>query len=271
MEITDLKIKEMVNEELLKSVIKEAVMEKFGFGNLFNPDRKYDRVKLFNDPKVRSGKEWAEKGGNFAVERNGKVYYVSRSVAVSLCAYCKDANGNWCVLANQRGPSTRGAGLWNVPSGFLDYGETAENAAKRETWEETGVKIPDGTHIRLLGTNTGRLSGSQNVSMAFTCVLDGVTDDYPLSADNCEPGEVSDIRWIPVMDPYGRPLKDYQKYRWNGSREKVFERAQTALLPYINGRYGYDDVVNRLKKELQNNPTAMYLLNKLLSMKKGGR
>ena len=271
MEINDSKIREMVNEELLKSVIKEAVMEKFGLGNLFNPDAKYDRVKLFHDPNVRSGKEWAEKGGNFAVERNGKVYYVSRSVAVSLCTYCRDKHGRWCVLANQRGPSTRGAGLWNVPCGYLDYGESAEGAAKRETWEETGVKIPDGTHIRLLGTNTGRLSGSQNVSMAFTCVLDGTIDDYPPSYDNCEEGEVSDIRWIPVMDANGREIKEYMKYRWNNNPRQVYERAQTALLPYINMRQGYDDVVKQLKHEIQNNPTAMFLLNKLLAMKKGGR
>ena len=271
MEIVESKIREMVNEELLKSVIKEQVMEKFGFGGLFNPDAKYDRVKLFKDPKVRSGKEWAEKGGNFAVERNGKVYYVSRSVAVSLCVFCIDKMGRWCILANQRGPSTSGAGLWNVPSGFLDYGETAEDAAKRETWEETGVRIPDGTHIRLLGTNTGRFSGSQNISMAFTCVLDGTVDDYPVSADHCEPGEVSDIKWIPIMDGYGREQKDYLKYRWNKNPKSIFGRAETALLPYIRTRDGYDDIVRKLKKEIQNNPTAMYLLNRLLSMKKGGR
>jgi NADH pyrophosphatase NudC (nudix superfamily) len=36
------------------------------------------------------------------------------------------------------------AGLWNAPSGFMEEGETLEQAAARETFEETGVTIdPD--------------------------------------------------------------------------------------------------------------------------------
>jgi ADP-ribose pyrophosphatase YjhB (NUDIX family) len=32
-------------------------------------------------------------------------------------------------------------GKWNPPSGFMEMGETLEQAAARETWEEVGVKV----------------------------------------------------------------------------------------------------------------------------------
>ena len=225
----------------------------------------YDHVELVNDPKVLSGEDWAKYGGNFPIKRNGKVFYVSRSVAVSLCVFCRDKNGNWRVLANQRGPSCHSnAGKWNVPAGYLDYGESAEGAAVRETWEETGVWIEDDVPLRLLGTNAS--VNKDDVSMAFTCVLEGVIDDYPLSAENSEPGEVSDIRWIPIMTADGRPLKDLWKYKWNRDPKAILSRAQTALTPYINSNYNYDELVKKLKHEIGANPTALYLLDKILAM-----
>ena len=225
----------------------------------------YDKVELVDDPKVRKGAEWAKYGGNFPIKRNGKIFYVSRSVAVSLCVFCKDRNGNWCVLANQRGPGCHtSVGLWNVPAGYLDYGESSEDAAARETWEETGVDIPANVPFRLLGTNASRQKN--DVSMAYTCVLEGVIDDYPLSDENSEPGEVADIKWIPIMSANGRIIKEFLKYRWNRNPYVIYGRAQTALMPYIQSDDKYNVLVKKLKQEIGGNPTALYLLDKILSM-----
>ncbi len=38
-------------------------------------------------------------------------------------------------------------GLWNLPAGKLDEGETAEEAATRETLEETGYEVDLGRHL----------------------------------------------------------------------------------------------------------------------------
>lgn len=226
----------------------------------------YDKIELVDDPNVAKGADWAKYGGNFPIKRNGKIYWVSRSVTVSLCAFCKDEHGNWCVLANQRGPGCKTSpGLWNIPSGFLDYGESAEDAAAREVWEETGVDIPTSVPFRLLGTRAD--SNSENVSMAYTCVLDGTTKDYPLSAENCEPGEVSDIRWIPIISPNGQILKDCFKYKWCRNPKVIIGRAETALTPYFNTNEKYDMLLKKLKQEIGSNPTALFLLDKILAMK----
>lgn len=37
--------------------------------------------------------------------------------------------------------STHGTGAWSAPGGYLEYGESFEQCAARETLEETGIKI----------------------------------------------------------------------------------------------------------------------------------
>lgn len=32
-------------------------------------------------------------------------------------------------------------GIWSIPGGFLELGESAEEAARREVFEETGIKV----------------------------------------------------------------------------------------------------------------------------------
>lgn len=252
-----------INE--LKSVIKKRVMEEMG---VFDPNDPYNAVELVNDPKVKSGKAWADTEGNFPIKRNGKIYYVSKSATASLAAFCMDKKrGVWCVLANKRGAGAGSKqGLWNLPCGFVERNESAEMGARRETFEETGVKIPMNVPLRTLGARSS--NKSDRISFAFTCVLPGSIEDYPLSAENSEPGEVADIRWIPILTPGGNIIETFSKsYRWDRDPSDILRRAQTALLPYLKSADSYNSMVKSLKAEIQNNPTAMYLLDKILSMK----
>lgn len=45
------------------------------------------------------------------------------------------------IIGQRKG--AHGAGSWSVPGGHLEYGETIEKAAARETLEETGLSIGD--------------------------------------------------------------------------------------------------------------------------------
>jgi 8-oxo-dGTP diphosphatase len=45
-----------------------------------------------------------------------------------------------CVLLTRRSINP-GRGLWTFPGGFVDWGESVEDAAMRETLEETGLKV----------------------------------------------------------------------------------------------------------------------------------
>ena len=224
----------------------------------------YDKVELVHNHRVRSGKDWAENGGNFPIKRNGKIYWVSRSVSVSMYAFCQDKWGNWCVLANQRGPGCDNqAGLWNVPAGFLDYNENGAQAAVRETKEETGVDIPI-KFVKEMGTN----SDSETVRIRYSCVLPGMIDDYPTSDEYCEPGEVSAIAWIPTLDARGNKSHEITKYKWVRNPDAMVSQAQT-MLSYLWDPKGFsktpkERMIWHLRNEIRNNPKANMLLDKII-------
>ncbi len=69
-------------------------------------------------------------------------WYPDPKVAVGVVAECKGR-----ILLVRRNHEPR-MGKWGFPSGFVDAGEVLEEAARRETLEETGVQIDVG---RLLG------------------------------------------------------------------------------------------------------------------------
>jgi 8-oxo-dGTP pyrophosphatase MutT (NUDIX family) len=52
-----------------------------------------------------------------------------------------------------------GVGLWELPGGGLDFGETPLQAVVRETYEETGISIPEG-NLKLAACCAYTLKGS---------------------------------------------------------------------------------------------------------------
>lgn len=133
---------------------------------------------------------------NFSITtENGNTYWISRSCAAE-CAVFKWFDGCWHVLANKRGPGCpNNVGLWNIPSGYLDYNESLEDCAIRETFEETGIHID----VPYLYTVDSRPEHDmrQNVVTVFWTVYNG--NDI-LTSSNSEPNEVEDIRWIPINE-----------------------------------------------------------------------
>src|SRR5262249_9669923 len=54
--------------------------------------------------------------------------------------YREGPDGLEVLLVHPSGNYNRKA-PWGIPKGIIDEGEDAEQAARRETWEETGVKV----------------------------------------------------------------------------------------------------------------------------------
>ncbi|HLS88518.1 MAG TPA: NUDIX hydrolase [Sphingobacteriaceae bacterium] len=57
---------------------------------------------------------------------------------VAACTIPVDADGRILLVKRAIEP---GYGLWVIPGGYVDLGETVREAAIRETYEETGVRV----------------------------------------------------------------------------------------------------------------------------------
>lgn len=225
-----------------------------------------DDIRLSEDPFARIEKEkQSGKPRNFAIERNGKQYWVSRSSTISLYVFCKDENGEWNLLVSQRGKKMQYGGKWNVVAGFLDYGETLEDAAVRECYEECGVNIK-GKKLISCGTNSSELYGA--VNHKFSCILDGTTVKYPPSMEHCEGygtdmQEVQNVMWMPISKLDTLNIRDSQKRNAKelisrlANDEGTYPDSYNELLQKLYGMFvsgelsnnKYMSIVNILKKK----------------------
>lgn len=67
----------------------------------------------------------------------GFTYYHNPSAAVALIV--RDLRGSLLVATRAKEPAK---GTLDLPGGFVDAGETGEEAAQRELYEETGLRLP---------------------------------------------------------------------------------------------------------------------------------
>lgn len=84
-----------------------------------------------------------------------------------------------------------GKGTWGHPGGHLEPGETFEQCAIREIYEEIGITITNPQFFALVNTIFEGENGRQGVTVFMTAL-------YPPQAvfENKEPHKCSDIRWF---------------------------------------------------------------------------
>jgi 8-oxo-dGTP diphosphatase len=99
---------------------------------------------------------------------------------------------------------------WALPGGFVDYGESLEQAAIREAWEETNLKVD---LIRQLHTYSSpdRDPRHHTVSAVFIARAVG---DLVASDDAADAGIfIQRDLPVPLVFDHAQILKDYFKYR----------------------------------------------------------
>lgn len=115
--------------------------------------------------------------------------------------FSKGEGGVWSVLAARRkdkGDDEFG-GLWNVPIGGREEGESTLDTAVRETKEESGIEIPKSKFVSV-GDSCYFENGEKHMFSNFVVIMDEKVT--PGKGD----GENSKFKWI--------PMTEIDKHKW---------------------------------------------------------
>jgi len=107
---------------------------------------------------------------------------------------------------------------WALPGGFVDYGESLEDAAAREAEEETSLKVRLKCQMHAY-SDPSRDPRRHTLSVVFVAEAEGV----PEARDDAKNSGVftEDTLPEPLVFDHGRILSDY--FRWKKQGWKVFD------------------------------------------------
>ncbi len=117
------------------------------------------------------------------------------------------------VLIERRNPPPG----WALPGGFMDEGETIEQAAVREAFEETGLEVELDTLLGIY-SRPDRDPRGQTVSVVFVARATGT----PRGQDDALRARIFRLRELPspLAFDHDEILADYAHYRASGELPK---------------------------------------------------
>lgn len=183
--------------------------------------------------------------------------WFSRSVAVATAVLLKDTkSGQWFILAGQRGAGTPDyQGYWNLPCGYLDYNEDTKEAAIREVYEETGIKL-NPTQVKSFGSSSSPYENRQNVIFFYIAILNEDKSTLNFSFDNMEENEVSGLQWLP-LDKCGT-------LQWAFDHDELIEKVLAKYSHLIKGEnVPAQGIISRVIDILENDGDTEYAIELL--------
>ena len=94
---------------------------------------------------------------------------------------------NKLLMGKRKG--AHGEGTWSIPGGHLEFGETPEECAIRETYEETGVKVKDPYFL----TITNDFHTKENKHYVTLFMIGTYEKGEP---QIMEPDKFEEVKWI---------------------------------------------------------------------------
>lgn len=98
------------------------------------------------------------------------------------------------ILLQHRAPWSHGGDTWGVPGGARQRSESPDQAALRETVEETGLDV---SRVRVLGHHV-----DDHGAWSYVTLLARVDALLPVEPEQ----ESVDVRWVPLADVDTLPL-----------------------------------------------------------------
>ena len=116
----------------------------------------------------------------------GFVHYLDPKVA---CGTIAEKDGRFALIRRNIDPRK---GFWSFPCGFMEIDETADQAAVRETREETGLEVELGPHLGTYSYTDSWYGGAILVIVYCATVTGGTLrpDDDVSEAELITPAEI---------------------------------------------------------------------------------
>lgn len=104
---------------------------------------------------------------------------------------------------------------WAIPGGFVDYGESVEDAARREAQEETCLEV---TLLTLLNVYSHPKRDARKHTISVVYIAEAL--GCPRAADDAKAINIFDMADLPecLCFDHGQILADYRNYRTEGIR-----------------------------------------------------
>jgi NAD+ diphosphatase len=119
------------------------------------------------------------KGGKERICDACGAHHFPRTDPVAIMAV---TDGERCLLG--QGRARRTSRFYSALAGFIDQGESIEEAVRREVFEEGGIRVGD---VRYHSSQPWPFPSS----LMIGCIAQAITTDIKI-----DPGEMADVRWV---------------------------------------------------------------------------